>query len=66
MSTLEALRTANENAAFLLGINAGEIKLGRLADVVVLNVNVLEVSNMRNWTSANVEQVFVGGERIEL
>jgi imidazolonepropionase-like amidohydrolase len=64
LTTREALQTANENAAQLLGINAGVIKVGSLADLVVLNCNILMENEMRNWCSDNILRVYIGGERV--
>jgi imidazolonepropionase-like amidohydrolase/Tol biopolymer transport system component len=59
MSNLQALRCATINGAKSLGMDAeiGSIKVGKLADLVVLNANPLE--NIRN--SETIQFVMVNG-----
>ncbi len=59
MSNLQALRCATINGASSMGMEAeiGSIKMGKLADLIVLNANPLE--NIRN--SESIQFVMVNG-----
>ena len=59
MTPLEALQSATINGARYLGMEAdlGSLKVGKLADLLVLSANPLE--DIRN--SEHVERVMLGG-----
>ena len=59
MSNLQALRCATINGAAYLGMDEeiGSLKVGKLADLVILNAN--PVSNIRN--TEKIHQVMVNG-----
>ena len=64
LTPAEALRTANENAAKLLGLPTGAIEEGLYCDLTVLNVDPLREDCMRALSADNVQRVYVAGERV--
>ena len=56
----EAIRMATEWGAQALGINAGKIEEGYLADIILLRTDVPEMAPMHNWES-NVVYAAEGG-----
>ena len=63
LTPAEALATATSNAAALLGLDAGEIAVGKLCDLALLRVNPLDCDAMRALSEADVAGCWVGGAR---
>jgi predicted amidohydrolase YtcJ len=60
LSRLDALRMHTQGAAHQLHLNAGEIKVGMLADLIVPDQNVMEVP-VTDIENTNVLFTMLGG-----
>ena len=59
----DALASATSDAAALLGLDAGTIRVGALGDLALLRCNPLDAAKMRTLSEADVVAVWVGGRR---
>ena len=64
LSPLEALATATSAAADLVGLAAGAIEAGRLADLVLLRCDPLDPHRLRALAPTDVEAVWVGARKV--
>ena len=66
LSATEALGAATTVGAECLGLAAGSIAAGQLADLVLLRVNPLDPELLRRLGAKDVAAVWVGAKRAEL
>ena len=59
----EALAAATSVGAALVGLDAGALLAGKLADACLLSVNPLEAEKLRRLSETDVARVWVGGKR---
>lgn len=63
LTPAEALAAATSVGAALVGLDAGALLAGKLADACLLSVNPLEAEKLRRLSETDVARVWVGGKR---
>ena len=63
LTPAEALASATSVGAALVGLEAGTIAAGKLADLCLLRVNPLEAPMLRALKEVDIARVWVGGKR---